>query len=50
MSNKPEEIKVYICPACGDWQRWAGSCNNRCQKDGIPAKSKPVVYKLAVKN
>lgn len=38
---QPEKIQVYVCPACGWWQKWPGQCENLC-----PVQAEEVTYAI----
>lgn len=36
-----EAIKVYICPKCERWQKYAGSCESLCEVKTVPVEMVP---------
>jgi hypothetical protein len=46
MDKTAKEIEAQTCPRCGNWQRWAGPCENLCEEDGLPVQTLTTTYRI----
>lgn len=48
MATTPKSIRLYMCPGCGEWDKFSGWCDNRRAHPGTELpKLEPVTVRLS---
>jgi hypothetical protein len=46
VAQTPRVLRLYMCPVCGEWDRWPGMCDNRNAHPGTPPLLEPITVQV----